>query len=172
MVKHIPNLLSIFRVLDLVVIIILLEKSLNIWAFVFFCLGVLSDVLDGYIARKNKIVTKLGAILDPLADKVLVIGILIAMIKIMDVPYWMVIVIVFREFAVTGLRVVAATERIVISANVWGKLKTTSQFLALSLLILGFKSAGIYVLFAALVLTVISGYVYYHKYFKDRDVFV
>jgi len=171
MVKHIPNLLSVFRVLDLVIIIVLLEKYLNVWAFVFFCLGVLSDVLDGYIARRNRTVTKLGAILDPLADKILVIGILIAMIKIEDVPYWMVIVIVFREFAVTGLRIVAATENTVISANVWGKLKTTSQFLALSFLILGYKAIGVYLLFIAVVLTLISGYIYYHNYFRDKDVF-
>ncbi len=171
MVKQIPNLLSVFRVLDLVIVIIFLEYSMNLWAFIFFCLGILSDILDGYIARKNKSVTRLGSILDPLADKVLVIGVLIALIRIMDVPYWMVIVIVFREFAVTGLRIVAATENIVISANIWGKLKTASQFIALSFLILGYRQIGVYVLLLAVIMTVVSGYAYYHKYFKDRDVF-
>jgi len=171
MVKQIPNLLSVFRVLDLVIVIIFLEYSMNLLAFVFFCLGILSDILDGYIARKNKSVTRLGSILDPLADKVLVIGVLIALIRIMDVPYWMVIVIVFREFAVTGLRIVAATENIVISANIWGKLKTTSQFIALSFLILGYRQIGIYILLLAVIMTIVSGYAYYHKYFKDRDVF-
>ncbi len=171
MVRHIPNLLSVFRVIDLVIVIFLLENSLNIWAFVFFLLGVFSDVLDGYIARKNKTVSRLGTILDPLADKVLIIGVLIALIKIMDVPYWMVIVIVFREFAVTGLRIVAATENVVISANFWGKLKTTSQFVALSFLILGYRKIGIYLLLFAVLMTVISGYIYYYNYFKDKDVF-
>jgi phosphatidylglycerophosphate synthase len=89
----------------------------------------------------------------------------------MDVPYWMVIVIVFREFAVTGLRVVAASENVVIAANLWGKLKTTSQFVALGLLILGFREIGIYTLFIAVVITLISGYVYYKEFFKERDVF-
>ncbi len=171
MVRHIPNLLSVFRVLDLVVVILFLEYSLHVWAFVFFCLGVLSDVLDGYIARKNRTVTRLGTILDPLADKILVIGVLIALIKIMDVPYWMVIIIVFREFAVTGLRIVAATENTVISANFWGKLKTTSQFISICFLILGYREIGIYLLLFAVVMTVISGYVYYYNYFKDKDVF-
>ena len=171
MVKHIPNLLSLFRVIDLVVVIVFLEKGMHLWAFGFFLLGILSDVLDGHIARKKKAISKIGKILDPLADKVLVIGVLIALIKIMDVPYWMVIVIVFREFAVTGLRVVAASENVVIAANVWGKFKTTSQFIALSLLILGFRTIGIYALLFAVIMTVISGYLYYHEYFKDRDVF-
>ncbi|AEA34457.1 CDP-diacylglycerol--glycerol-3-phosphate 3-phosphatidyltransferase [Hippea maritima] len=171
MVKHVPNLLSVFRVFDLVIVVWLLENNYKIWAFVFFVIGVLSDVLDGHIARKSKSITKIGKILDPLADKVLVIGVLISLIKIMDIPYWMVIVIVFREFAVTGLRVVAASESVVISANVWGKLKTTSQFIALALLILGYKEIGVYMLFVAVVMTVVSGYIYYKEYFKDKDVF-
>ncbi|WP_025209303.1 CDP-diacylglycerol--glycerol-3-phosphate 3-phosphatidyltransferase [Hippea sp. KM1] len=171
MVRHLPNILSIFRVFDLIIVVLFLERGYRIWAFVFFVIGVLSDVLDGHIARKSKAITKIGKILDPLADKVLVVGILIALIRIMDIPYWMVIVIVFREFAVTGLRVVAASESVVISANVWGKLKTTSQFVALGLLILGYREIGVYMLFLAVVMTLISGYVYYREYFKDRDVF-
>ena len=171
MVKHIPNLLSAFRILVLIAIILCLDEGLNIYGFVLFLFGIASDVLDGYLARKHKTVTKIGIILDPLADKILVIGILIALIKIMDIPYWMVIVIVFRECAVTGLRVVAASENIVISANIWGKLKTTSQFVALSVLILGYRQIGIYLLFVAVILTLISGYIYFYNYFKDNDVF-
>ncbi len=168
MVKHIPNMLSIFRIVDLAIVLILMEHGENVLATAFFALGVLSDVLDGIIARANNAVTIYGKIMDPLADKILVIGVLIAMIKIIDIPYWMVIVIVAREFAVTGLRAIAAIEKVdvVLSANWWGKLKTTSQFVAIVVLMLGFRSTGIALLFVSVILTLISGYVYFHYYFK------
>ncbi len=166
MVKHIPNLLSIFRIIDLVIVIIFLEKSMSIDAAIFFSLGILSDVLDGYIARRNNAVTTYGKIMDPLADKILVIGVLIAMINIMSIPYWAVIIIVAREFAVTGLRIVAADENIIIPANRWGKLKTTSQFAAIVILMLGYRDIGLAVLYLAVLLTLISGYVYFYDYFK------
>ncbi len=166
MVKHIPNILSIFRVLDLVVVIALMEYNYNYWALFFFILGILSDILDGHIARKTNAVTTIGKIIDPLADKILVIGVLIAMIKTINIPYWMVIVIVAREFAVTGLRIVASSENIIISANQWGKIKTTSQFLAISALMLNLKTIGIYLLLLAVIFTIISGYTYFYNYFK------
>ncbi len=166
MVKHIPNILSIFRVIDLVIVILFLEYNLNIYALLFFILGVLSDFLDGQIARRTNTVTTIGKIIDPLADKVLVIGILIAMIKTIQIPYWMVIVIVAREFAVTGLRVIASSENVIISANVWGKIKTTSQFIAVSVLMLNYYTIGVYLLLASIIFTVISGYTYFYNYFK------
>ncbi len=167
MVKHIPNLLSIFRILDLIIILILLEYHLNVIAFLFFTLGIVSDILDGHIARKTNAVTTIGKIIDPLADKILVVGILIAMISLFHIPYWMVIVIVAREFAVTGLRIVAINENIVISANQWGKIKTASQFAAISILMLNYKTIGIDILFIAVIFTVISGYTYFYNYFKE-----
>jgi CDP-diacylglycerol--glycerol-3-phosphate 3-phosphatidyltransferase len=167
MVKHIPNILSIFRVVDLVIVILLLEYNLNIWACAFFVLGVLSDILDGHIARKTNTVTTMGKIIDPLADKILIIGVLIAMISTIQIPYWMVIVIIAREFAVTGLRVIAASENVIIAANRWGKFKTTSQFIAVVVLMLNYKTIGVYLLLAAVVFTLISGYTYFHNYFKE-----
>lgn len=166
MVKNLPNILSVFRILDLVIVILLLEYNLNIWATLFFVLGILSDILDGYLARKNNTVSKVGKIIDPLADKILVIGVLTAMIDIIGVPYWMVILIIAREFAVTGLRVIAASENVIISANQWGKLKTTSQFSAIIVLMLGFKTIGLYILELAIILTLISGYTYFYNYFR------
>ncbi len=166
MVKNLPNILSVFRILDLVIVILLLEYRLNIWATLFFMLGILSDILDGYLARKNNTVSKIGKIIDPLADKILVIGVLTAMISIEGIPYWMVILIIAREFAVTGLRVIAASENVIISANQWGKLKTTSQFIAIIALTLGFRTIGIYLLGLAIILTIVSGYSYFYNYFK------
>ncbi len=166
MVKHIPNILSIFRILDLVIVVLLLEYHHNVLATVFFALGILSDVLDGFLARRNNAVTTYGKIMDPLADKILVVGTLTAMIKIMNVPYWMVIIIIAREFAVTGLRVIAASEKIIIPANWWGKLKTTSQFVAIVVLMLGYYRLGVWLLGLAVLFTVISGYIYFYNYFK------
>ncbi len=166
MVKHIPNILSVFRIIDLVIVIIFLEYGKGMWAVIFFSLGILSDVLDGYIARRSNAVTTYGKIMDPLADKILVIGVLIAMIKINNIPYWAVIVIVAREFAVTGLRIIAADESIIIPANMWGKLKTTSQFAAIVILMLGYEQFGLIVLYIAVLLTLISGYIYFYDYFK------
>ena len=166
MVKQIPNLLSVFRIFDLVIVIIFMEYGMSIWAAAFFTVGILSDILDGFLARRNNSVTTLGKIIDPLADKILNIGVLTAMIKIIDVPYWMVIVIIAREFAVTGLRIIAANENIIIPANKWGKLKTTSQFIAIIILILGLKEIGIYLLLLAVLFTVISGYIYFYDYYK------
>ncbi len=166
MVKQIPNVLSAFRIFDLVIVIIFMEYGMSIWAAAFFTVGILSDILDGFLARRNNSVTTLGKIIDPLADKILNIGVLTAMIKIIDVPYWMVIVIIAREFAVTGLRIIAANENIIIPANKWGKLKTTSQFIAIIILILGSKEIGIYLLLLAVLFTVISGYIYFYDYYK------
>ena len=166
MVKQIPNLLSVFRIFDLVIVIIFMEYGMSIWAAAFFTIGILSDILDGFLARKNNSVTTLGKIIDPLADKILNIGVLTAMIKIIDIPYWMIIVIIAREFAVTGLRIIAANENIIIPANKWGKLKTTSQFIAIIILILGLKEIGIYLLLLAVLFTVISGYIYFYDYYK------
>ncbi len=166
MVKHIPNFLSLFRIFDLVIVIVLMEYNCTVLAAIFFGLGILSDILDGHIARNSNAVTTAGKLLDPLADKIFVIGILTAMIKIIDLPYWIVIVIIARELAVTGLRSIAASENVVISADKLGKFKTTTQFISIVVLILGFREIGIYLLVFAMIMTVISGYSYFNDYFK------
>ncbi len=166
MVRYLPNILSLFRIVDLFIVIIFMEYGLNIYALIFFALGILSDILDGEIARRNNVVTNIGKLLDPLTDKIFVIGILVAMIHTIHIPYWIVIIIIAREFAVTGLRGVAAIENIAIPANKTGKVKTTSQFLAIGILMLNLYQLGVIMLVIAMIFTIISGSIYFLEYYK------
>ena len=117
------------------------------------------DSLDGYIARKRRLVTTLGKFIDPLADKVLVIAAMIALVDLHRIPAWIVLVIITREFVVTGLRLVAAAEGVVIAASKGGKLKTVFQIVALTMLILKIPG-GMALMWVAMALTVWSGMEY------------
>jgi len=119
-------------------------------------------MFDGLIARKYKLVTNLGKFIDPLADKVLVIAAMLALIEFQRLPAWIVMVIITREFIVTGLRLVAAAEGIVIAASKGGKLKTVTQIIALTMLILNIPG-GMAVMWVAMILTVWSGMDYLIK---------
>ena len=101
-----------------------------------FIVAAITDSLDGYIARKHKLVTTLGKFIDPLADKVLVIAAMVALVELQRIPAWIVVVIITREFVVTGLRLGASAEGVVIAASRGGKVKTVFQIVAISLLIL------------------------------------
>ena len=144
----------------------------NLIASVVFILAAITDGLDGYVARKRKEITNLGKLLDPLADKLLVTAALVALVQIGRISSWIAIVIIGREFLVTGLRGVAAAEGIVIAASNPAKLKTIIQIVALSMLLLddyflavaGF-SPGIWVLYIALAFTVYTGFDYVIKTF-------
>lgn len=135
-----------------------------------FILAASTDGLDGYIARKRKIVTNLGKFLDPLADKLLISAALISLVEMQRLEAWIAIVIISREFAVTGLRLVAAAEGQVIAASGWGKLKTWVQIVAIVALIvrnfpfedIGFPFAKI-ASWAMVVVTIYSGYDYFAK---------
>lgn len=105
-------------------------------ATVIFIIAALTDKLDGYIARSRNQITKFGKFMDPLADKLLVTAALISLVEYQIVPAWAAIVIIAREFAVTGLRSIAASDGNVISASYWGKLKTVIQIIAIILLLL------------------------------------
>jgi CDP-diacylglycerol---glycerol-3-phosphate 3-phosphatidyltransferase len=137
---------------------------------ILFILASTTDWIDGYIARKYNLVTNLGKFLDPLADKLLVSAALILLVEIGLAPAWIVILIISREFAVTGLRLVAAGEGSVLAASQMGKLKTWIQIIAISLLLLhnwplafiGFP-LGIIALYLAMIITVYSGYDYFKK---------
>lgn len=129
-----------------------------------------TDGLDGYIARKRKQVTVLGKFMDPLADKLLVAAALISLVQLGDVPAWVAWTILGREFAVTGLRAIAATEGLVLSASKLGKLKTVTQIVAISTILLHdwpFYLVGISLgrplLYLALIITIISGVDYFAK---------
>ncbi len=139
-------------------------------ALVIFAVAAATDWLDGYYARKYQLVTNLGKFLDPLADKLLVSAAFILLIDLGSAPAWVVIIIISREFAVTGLRLVAAGEGIVLAAGKLGKLKTVLQMVAIIVLLLNnipFNalafSVGDILLYAALVITVISGIEYFVK---------
>jgi CDP-diacylglycerol--glycerol-3-phosphate 3-phosphatidyltransferase len=102
-----------------------------------FILGAATDGLDGYIARKNKQVTLLGKFMDPLADKILVSAALIALVEHNLLSGWVAVVIISREFAVTGLRAVAATEGVIMPASILGKIKTATQIVAIVAMFIG-----------------------------------
>jgi len=139
-----------------------------------FLLAAATDSLDGYVARKRNEVTNMGKLLDPLADKLLVTAALVTLVETGQIASWIAVVIIGREFLVTGLRGVAAAEGLVIAATVVAKWKTVTQIVALSLLLLeqyivmltGF-APGVWVLYLALLFTLYSGFDYLVKTFKE-----
>lgn len=141
----------------------------KVFALIIFIIAAITDCLDGYIARKNKVITKFGKIVDPLADKLLVSSALISLVAMEEISPWIAIIIIGREFAVTGLRVVAASEGKVIAASKWGKWKTNLQIFAIIAVILDpdIISLPLYLkeimLWLAVVVTIISGVDYFKK---------
>ncbi len=164
------------RILVIPVIVGLLffnGKTASFLAALLYVLASLTDVVDGYLARRMKIVTRLGRFLDPLADKLLMTSALIMLIGLHRVPAWIVAVIIGREIAVTGLRGIAASETIIISASRLGKYKTLSQTIAIVFLILYYpyfsvpvREIGLIFLWIALGMTVWSGVDYFVRFFK------
>lgn len=138
---NIPNILTMARVAVIpVFIVILMVWRSEVWAWYvaagIFLAASATDALDGYIARKKNLVTDFGKLMDPLADKILVVSALICLTELGVIPGWMVIVILAREFTITGLRSVAASSGTVIAAGFSGKLKTVSQMTAITLILL------------------------------------
>ncbi len=172
--SKLPNILTIFRLACIPLVLIFLhspEKLPSFLAALFFALAAITDMLDGFLARKYESVTVLGKFLDPLADKILVSVTMIMLIPLGRIPVWMVIIIIARELAVTGLRGIAANERIVIQATALGKHKTTFQVVALVGLCLhhtyfsvNTHAVGMAFLCLALILTVWSGWDYFRQF--------
>jgi len=166
---NVPNSLTVLRIVmaPLLVVVLLTEfPDKEIWGLVIFLIAALTDALDGAIARRTNRITVTGAMLDPIADKLLMSAAFISLVGLDLAPAWMVTLIVGREFAVTGLRLIALERNVPISANIWGKAKTTTQIIAISLLIFGshlgeLRFLGPIVLWVAVVLTVISMVVYF-----------
>lgn len=162
---NLPNKLTVLRVIMVPFFVLFMLTDLRgeagKWiALVIFCLASLTDMLDGKIARARNLVTNFGKFMDPLADKLLVCSAMICLIPTGQLPAWVVIVIIAREFIISGFRLVASDSGIVIAASYWGKFKTVSQMLMVIVLIadLGgvFDMIGTALIWIALILTVVS----------------
>ena len=171
---NLPNKLTMFRVILIPFFIIFLLASLTPYdkwiALTIFIIASLTDLLDGKIARKYNLVTNFGKFMDPLADKLLVCSALICLIELDKIPSWMVIVIIAREFIISGFRLVASDNGVVIAASYWGKFKTTFQMVAVCLLIADIAALTVVtqiILWIAVVLTVVSLIDYL---IKNKDV--
>lgn len=162
---NLPNKLTIFRIfLVPLLVVLLLTKYSFIWAAIIFAVAGATDWLDGYIARSTDQVTTLGKLLDPIADKLLLAAAFISLVEIGRAPAWIVVVIVGRELAVTGLRALLASQGTIVASSQLGKYKTTSQVVAVLLLILNpFPVLSKLALWVALLLTLISGIDYFYK---------
>ena len=145
-----------FFVLFMLVDITTVDKWI---ALAIFIVASLTDLLDGKIARKYNLVTNFGKFMDPLADKLLVCSALICLVELAKLPAWMVIVIIAREFIISGFRLIASDNGVVIAASYWGKFKTTFQMVMICLLIADIAAIGIItnvIAWIALILTVVS----------------
>lgn len=135
------------------------NQNMRYVAAALFIIASLTDMLDGKIARKYNLVTNFGKFMDPLADKLLVCSALICMIELRQLPVWMVIIIISREFIISGFRLVASDNGVVIAASYWGKFKTTFQMIGVVLLIFNIPALSTLttiIVWIALALTVIS----------------
>ena len=198
---NLPNKLTVFRVILIVPFVVLLLGGFQQWGWFttlfsgilpytdyiavgIFIVASLTDLLDGKIARKYNLVTDFGKFMDPLADKLLVCSAMICLIEMGRLSAWIVIVIISREFIISGFRLIAAEHQIVIAASMWGKFKTTFQMAMIILLILSMNAdvyvAGVGIIhvlaliatYVALVLTIVSllDYLYKNKaVLKEQD---
>ena len=173
---NLPNKLTVFRMILIVPFVILLlgghagwgwfdaafggiEAYTDYIALVIFVIASLTDMLDGKIARKYNLVTNFGKFMDPLADKLLVCSAMICLIDMDRIPAWIVIVIISREFIISGFRLVASDNHVVIAASYWGKFKTAFQMIMVILMIANIQALNILtqiVMWIALALTIIS----------------
>ncbi len=178
---NIPNLLSLSRILSVPVFIILMlepNPTRALIAGIVFSLASATDWLDGYLARKWGQVTKMGKLLDPIADKILIMSALVILVELRSevVHAWIAIVLIGREFAVTGLRAIAASEGIVIPAETVGKYKVGAQITAVLSLLLDYyldkgwlTDLGRIALWVAMFLAVYSAVQYFRKYWNQLD---
>ena len=172
---NLPNKLTIARVIMIPFFVLFLLSGLagpaSKWiALAIFIIASLTDLLDGHIARKHNLVTNFGKFMDPLADKLLVCAAMICLVEMGKLPAWIVIVIISREFIISGFRLIASDNGRVIAASYWGKFKTTFQMLMICLMIADIPALSIVtssVMWIALILTVVSLVDYL---MKNRDV--
>jgi CDP-diacylglycerol--glycerol-3-phosphate 3-phosphatidyltransferase len=183
-VWNLPNILTLLRIASIPVIAAILlspSRSAGFWAAVIFAVASITDWLDGYLARRMGIVTVFGKFLDPIADKLIVMSVLIMILPYGRAPAWMVLIILGREIIITGLRGLASTEGIIIPASNLGKFKTIFQIVALLGLLLHYDyhwffgmdnqlfyvnmhNVGIFYLWIATIITIWSGIDYLVKF--------
>ena len=164
--ENIPNTLTLIRVVMIPIFITILSLSHSyighVLAALIFAIASITDYLDGFLARKWKVVSNFGKFADPMADKLLVMSAFIMMIELKMVPAWIVAVIICRELAVTGLRLLLVeTGRTVLAAAMQGKIKTFSQMFAIIFLLCHWTIPGTVLLYIALIFTIYSGYDYF-----------
>ena len=185
---NLPNKLTIFRVILIVPFVVLLLGGNagwfgsnvlipNVIALAIFIIASLTDLADGKIARKYNLVTNFGKFMDPLADKLLVCSALIALVEMGRIPSWVVIIIISREFIISGFRLIASDNGVVIAASYWGKFKTTFQMVMVCLMLINVPGGIAWwpwldvltqvIMWIALVLTVVSLIDYL---IKNKDV--
>ncbi len=184
---NLPNSLTIARIffVPLLVALLVQEKNFISWhgaavsndalALLIFWAAAATDLLDGYLARRWKQVTTIGTLLDPIADKLLVSAALIALVQVRVVPGWLVVLLVGREFAVSGLRSIAAAEGLTISASELGKTKTVSQVVAISLLLIGIhrppvRQWAFWSLYMVVLFSLWSAVAYFNRFWRGLDV--
>lgn len=160
---NLPNKLTMFRVILIpffVVFLLVDITPVDKWiALAVFIIASLTDMLDGKIARKYNLVTNFGRFMDPLADKLLVCSALVCLVAVDRIPAWMVIVIIAREFIISGFRLVASDNGVVIAASYWGKFKTTFQIIMICLMIADLAALQLLttiVTWVAVILTIVS----------------
>ena len=172
---NLPNKLTVLRICMIPFFVAALlyengaDQTMRIIANVIFITASLTDLLDGKIARKYNLVTNFGKFMDPLADKLLVCSALICLIELNALPAWMVIIIISREFIISGFRLIASDNGVVIAASYWGKFKTTFQMVSVVLLILDIPALAFVTticVWIALLLTIVSLVDYIYKNHK------
>lgn len=170
---NLANKLTISRIILIPIFMIVLLNRIQFGEYiaaVIFIIAASTDGLDGYIARKRKEITNLGKLMDPLADKLLIAAALVTLVEMTEISAWVAVVIIGREFFVTGLRSVAAAEGVIIAASKLGKIKTVTQIVAISAILLNdFPLSllnitfGKYAIYIAVFFTIWSGIDYYIK---------
>ena len=160
---NLPNKLTMLRVIMIPFFVVFLLVDITPYdkwiALAIFVIASLTDLADGKIARKYNLITNFGKFMDPLADKLLVCSAMIALIELGRIPAWIVIVIIAREFIISGFRLVASDNGVVIAASYWGKFKTVSQMAMVILMIADIPQLQIVttvIMYIALVLTIVS----------------
>lgn len=168
------TLLRIFFVPLLVVLLLTKGENMDLWAVGVFLLAAVTDLLDGYLARKRGQITTLGILLDPIADKLLTSAAFISLVELNLIPAWMVVIIVGREFAVSGLRAIASAEGFAIEASELGKTKMVFQVVAISVIVVERRHEALHplgelLLWIVVVFALASAVQYFWNFWKKLD---